>query len=160
MNTINATMALINGGFTLASNTGNIINNLPDKLFHQDTTRDINHKLNRELNFSKEQLDKIFSSGSNRVPVIIRQSNSSRLPCLDKNKFLINPDMLLSEFKYIIQRRLNLRFSQALFLFIDFELVNNTISIGELYNRKKSQDNVLYLTYCEENVFGYTIYYY
>ena len=42
----------------------------------------------------------------------------------------------------------------------DLNLVNNTVSIGELYNRKKSQDNVLYLTYCEENVFGYTIYYY
>lgn len=154
MNTINATVSLINGGFTLASNTGNIINRIPDKLFHQDTTRQLNHKISRELNFSKEQLNKIFSSGSNRVPVIVRQSNSSRIASLEKNKFLINPDMLLSEFKYIIQRRLNLRFSQALFLFIEFELVNNTVSIGELYNRKKSQDNVLYLTYCEENVFG------
>ena len=62
--------------------------------------------------------------------------------------------MMLSEFKYVIQRKLNLRFQEALFLFIDFELVNNTMKIGELYNSRKSEDNVLYLKYCEENVFG------
>ena len=154
MNTINTTMSLINGGFTLAANTGRVINQIPDRLFYSETTRDINHRMSKELHFSKEQLDKILTNNSNRVPVIVYQSNNSRLPSLDKNKFLINQDMLLSEFKYIVQRKLNLRFTEALFLFIDFELVNNTMKIGELYNKRKSQDNVLYLKYCEENVFG------
>ena len=154
MNTINTTMNLINGGFTLASNTGRMINNIPNQLFYSETTKDINHRINKELNFSKEQLDKILTSNSNRVPVIVYQSNNSRLPNLDKNKFLINQEMSLSEFKYIIQRKLNLKFNEALFLFIDFELVNNTMKIGDLYSKKKSHDNVLYLKYCEENVFG------
>ena len=154
MNTINTTMSLINGGFTLATNAGRVINQIPNRIFYSETTRDKHHNIKKQLDFSKEQLDKILSSNSNRVPILVIQAKNSRLPNLEKNKFLVDSTILVSEFKYMLQRKLNLKFTEALFLFINFELVNNMLTISELYNKNKQNDNVLYLTYCEENVFG------
>lgn len=144
------TISLLNGGVQLTQNAYQTVKAL--SYFDENNCNNSNKLKNVE--FSQKQLNIALEKYPNKVPIIIQKSNSSKLIELDKNKFLIDKNIKVYEFKYIIQRRIKLKYLQAFFLFNDFWLVDNNQTIGELYEKSKNQDGVLYLKYCEENAFG------
>jgi GABA(A) receptor-associated protein len=91
-----------------------------------------------------------------RVPIIVeRAKNSSAdIPKIDKQKYLVPGDLSLSQFIFIIRRRLSLDSDQALFLFVKGVLPTTGILLRELFSQYKDADGFLYIEYCGENVFG------
>lgn len=90
-----------------------------------------------------------------RIPVIVeRASRSTNIPMIDKEKFLVPGDLTISQFIYVIRRRLSLNPETALFLFIGGTLPTTSSVMRELYYVHKDPDGFIYVTYSGENTFG------
>lgn len=91
----------------------------------------------------------------NRVPVVIRKCvKCKNMPELDKTKYLVPDDYTLGQFVYILRKRMSLKPSMAMFVFIDNVLPSTSESMLYLYNNFKSSDNLLHIVYSGENTFG------
>ena len=90
-----------------------------------------------------------------RVPVIINQKKGSKLTEVDKKKYLMHRDIKVSEFMFILRKKLKLESSQGIFIFVDNKLPIHSSSFGELYDMYKDPiTEFLYVTYSGESVFG------
>ena len=89
-----------------------------------------------------------------RVPIIVERYKDSRLPEIDKNKYLVPKDMRLGQFIYVIRKRIRLDANQALFVTINGVLEGSSTFISELYEKHKDDDGFLYIVYTSENTFG------
>ena len=103
----------------------------------------------------KAESEKIKEKYPNRFPIIVHKHKKSTLPDIEKSKFLVPAELSLGQFMYIVRRRIKLDEKDSLFLFL-----NNTVmgassdSISNIYEEHKDEDGFLYITYCNENVFG------
>lgn len=104
----------------------------------------------------KEEAERIRSKYPDRIPVIVENSENSRdkLPLLDKKKFLVPMDLTMSQFIYVIRKRMLLKPEQALFLYVNKTLVPTCQTMMLLYNEHKSSDGFIYFTVMGENTFG------
>jgi GABA(A) receptor-associated protein len=113
-------------------------------------------ELLKKYTFEKRLSDStnIIRKYPNRVPIICERNTRSKLHDIDKNKFLANRELTLSQFSYIIRKRLKLKPEMTLFLLINDTFLNNCKEIGFIYDEFKSNDGYLYITYYEEVTFG------
>ena len=106
--------------------------------------------------------DRIFESNRvlekypTKIPIICERSNhpGSNCPLIDKNKYLVERDLTLGQFQYVIRKRLKLTPEKAIFLIIKNNIPATTQIIGDLYEKNKNEDGFLYINYSYENVFG------
>ncbi|KAG8129697.1 hypothetical protein E2320_016353 [Naja naja] len=90
-----------------------------------------------------------------KVVVVERYRKEKTLPQLDRIKFLVSPDISMSQFIFTLRTRLSLTATQAFYL-----LVNNqtlpcpSLTILEIYNDNKDEDGFLYMTYASQEMFG------
>jgi len=149
MNTLNTAINIINGSTVLVKNSMKLLNHIPEKDNNVLCTND------EELSstFSDKQLTIINLKYPQQVPIIVSKCKSSTLSNLEKKKFVVYRRVYVLEFKYLIQKRLKLDSSHAMFFFIDNWLIDNNITIGEVFDRKNI-DGILYITYTNENAFG------
>ena len=89
-----------------------------------------------------------------RVPIIVEKYKSSELPDIDKTKYLVPKDMSISQFMFIIRKRIKIEPSQTLFITINSILVSSGSTVGEVYEVNKDEDGFLYVIYTGENTFG------
>jgi len=89
-----------------------------------------------------------------RIPVIVEKDPKSKLSNIDKNKYLVPIDMTLSQFIYIIRKRIKIDSSEAIFLFINNQVATNSSTMNELYQTHKDKDGFIYISYTSENTFG------
>ena len=89
-----------------------------------------------------------------RVPVIVKKADKSRLPDIDRKKYLVPKDVTVGQFISIIRNRIKLDPSQAIFMFIDNELPSLSTPLVEVYDKYKDDDEALYVIYTGENTFG------
>jgi len=113
-----------------------------------------NYKKSKTFEERLSESSKIIDKYPDRIPIIVEKSKGCKLKDIDKNKYLVPNDMILSQFIYTIRKRIKLESSQALFFFIDNHVPTNSSPIGELYNLYKDKDGFLYITYTSENTFG------
>lgn len=113
-----------------------------------------NFKNKHSFNKRKEESCEIIKKYPERVPVIVQKHHSSDLPDTDKCKFLVPKDLTISQFHYIIRKRIELDPSQTLFMMIDNSLVSGSTLLSSTYEDKKDPDGFLYVTYTNENTFG------
>lgn len=112
-------------------------------------------KKQHSLEKRKEESGRIISKYENRVPLIVLKDKNSKLPNIDRYKFLAPHDITLGQFMYVVRKRIKLDDSESLFFFVNENvLVNTSQSIIAIYDTYKDEDGFLYLTYCSENVFG------
>ena len=97
---------------------------------------------------------KIIGKYPDKIPVIVEKYAKSSIKNIDKNKYLVSGDMTMSQFIYIIRKRIKLKSSEALFFFVNNILCNNSQSMIEIYNLYKDKDGFLYIEYSSENTFG------
>ena len=97
---------------------------------------------------------KIIEKYPDKIPVIVEKYSKSSIKNIDKNKYLVSGDMTMSQFIYIIRKRIKLKSSEALFFFVNNILCNNSQSMIEIYNLYKDKDGFLYIEYSSENTFG------
>jgi GABA(A) receptor-associated protein len=118
------------------------------------STSDIPFKSTNSFEARLEESRRIREKFPGRVPVIVERGQRSSVPSIDKQKFLVPGDLTVSQFIFVIRKRLNLPSEQALFLFIGNMLPTTGMLIRELHASYADADGFLYATYCGENVFG------
>ena len=113
-----------------------------------------NYKNDKSFDERLQESTKIMEKYPDKLPIIVSKCSNSNLNDIDKNKYLVSNDMILSQFIYTIRKRIKLEASEALFFFIDNTVPKNGAPISELYNLHKDKDGFLYITYNSENTFG------
>jgi GABA(A) receptor-associated protein len=75
-------------------------------------------KTNPSTEKRKQESQKIREKYPDRVPVICEKDPKSKMKSIDKTKYLVPNDLTVSQFSYIIRKRLELDKSSALFLLV------------------------------------------
>ena len=102
-----------------------------------------------------QEASRIRQKFPGRIPIIVeRLERSKTIPLIDKQKFLVPPDLTLGQFVFVIRKRIQMSPEQALFVFVNNSLPTTGTIMRELYMSHQSDDGFLYLKYCGENVFG------
>jgi Autophagy protein Atg8 ubiquitin like len=103
----------------------------------------------------RDQSSRLLSKFAPKLPVIVERARASD-PGIEKTKFLIDPNVTMAELLILIRRRVKLQPHQAVYLFVDNELVPSNATVREVYHHAQSRhpDGFLYITYCLENTFG------
>ena len=114
------------------------------------------YKERKSLEERKKETDDILKKYPDRIPCILEKSigNSNELPNIDKEKFLVPGDLRMSQFMFVIRKRINIRPEQAIFIFCNGQILLNQSEIKDIYNKNKHEDNYLYLQYSGESTFG------
>lgn len=111
----------------------------------------------REFSFHHrlEESARVLHKYPDRIPIICEKlANQKNLPNLDKKKYLVPCELTVGQFMYVIRKRINLKPEEALFLFINNQIVSGASIIGQIYNYYKDNDGFLYIQYAKENTFG------
>jgi GABA(A) receptor-associated protein len=98
---------------------------------------------------------RVLSKYPDRVPVICEKNSKSLIDDLDKKKYLVPVDLTAGQFVYVIRKRLRLPAEKAIFLFVASVIPPTSSNMATLYHQYKDRDGFLYITYSEENVFGW-----
>lgn len=90
-----------------------------------------------------------------RTCIYLERTSGSKLPDIDKNKFLVPNDLSVGQMMHVIRKRLTIDSTKAIFLFTERNTVPVTSqTIGSLYKECANADGFLYLTYNTEDTFG------
>ena len=103
--------------------------------------------------YDGRSISKILAKYPDRIPVIIKKGNKEA-PDIDRHKYLVPKDITFSTFTCIIRQRIKLSQDQAIFIMVNNTLVNQREIMSSVYNKHKSQDGSLQLTYSTESTFG------
>lgn len=112
----------------------------------------------REIHTHENRLNeanRIIKKYKDRIPVIaeVADNNKNEL-ILDKKKYLVPYDLTLSQFIYVLRKRLNMESEKSLFVFFDNNLPASSELMCDIYENHKSDDNFLYATITLKSTFG------
>jgi GABA(A) receptor-associated protein len=98
----------------------------------------------------------LISQHNDRIPVIVERDPDSKLPDLDKKKYLVPHNMTIGGFIVTIRRKINLETYQSLFILTKEHNYTppSTMTMAEVYQKYHSEDKFLYFIYKSENAFG------
>lgn len=103
----------------------------------------------------KEESERIRNKHQHRVPIIVEKTrNTTSIKDIDKYKYLVPNDLTLGQFIYALRKRTTLKPEEAMLVFINKQIVQNTALLSQVYNEHKDQDGFLYIVYSGESVFG------
>jgi GABA(A) receptor-associated protein len=116
----------------------------------------VNFKNQNSLQDRTEESTRIMQKYPERIPIICERGSftSSDCPNIDKNKYLVNRDLTIGQFIYVIRKRMQLPPEKALFLFINGFIPSSSHHVGDIYSFHKDLDGFLYIIYAYENTFG------
>lgn len=98
---------------------------------------------------------RLVTTHPGRIPIFVTRAPSCKeIPDLPKHKFLVNGDLTVGQFIYVIRRQLVLKPEQALFVFVGNSLPVSSQTLREVYGQFASMDGALRLTYTSESAFG------
>lgn len=95
----------------------------------------------------------MLSRFSDRIPIIVERK-SDTIQSIDKRKFMTPKSLTMGQFIFVIRKRLKLKSTEAIFVFTNNRLVNQSTTIADIYETDKDEDGFLYLIYDFENTFG------
>lgn len=86
--------------------------------------------------------------------IIQKSKNCKQLDNIKKNKFIISKDVTIAELIYKIRKMILIDSRKSIFIYIHNILPMSNSKIADIYNKYKSNDGFLYITYSGENTFG------
>jgi GABA(A) receptor-associated protein len=102
----------------------------------------------------REMSSNIITKYQNRCPIIVGKKDGSTVNEIEKKKYICPREINLAQFTYVIRKKINLKPEQAIFLFINNNVLPSSELMGTIYQEHKDTDGFLYVTYCLENTFG------
>lgn len=116
----------------------------------------MNSSFMKTFSFEKRILEssRIMKKYPNRIPIIVEKQTGSNIINIDKKKYLVPDELTISQFLYVIRKRIKLNDEQAIFIFIDNKIPPSQSLIKEVYKQHKNKDGFLYIEYSGENTFG------
>ena len=119
------------------------------------------HPFPRRLEESKRVLAKY----PDRIPVIMEKLSNNKkdgVPMLDRVKFLVPKDVSVTQFTFIIRKRIELAPEKAIFIFVEDNLPPSSALVSELYETYHDDDGEylwLKFVYKKLILYNYNIYY-
>ena len=110
----------------------------------------------KPLEVRKNEASIIKSKYPDRIPVYVYRSEqaNSKIPHIDKNKYLVPCELSVGQFMSVIRKRLDTNHTVALFFITNNTVPRMHITMETLYEEQKSEDDFLYILYTGENTFG------
>lgn len=110
----------------------------------------------QEISLEKrtKEYELLRSKYPHRIPIILTQHPSSKLPMIQKRKYLVPETLTIGGFMYNVRTRIKLKPEIGVFLFAKNNIMPNTEEIGSIHQKYKSEDGFLYLLLTGENTFG------
>jgi hypothetical protein len=121
-----------------------MLNNIFKKIKNED-----------ELNINIDKLKKIKEKYPNMISIIVTYGKNSFIKSNTITKFLVPPELLLYQLSNVIRKKINLSYTDSLFLFINGKVINFLDeTIYALYNRYKNNDEHLHIFCSQTESFG------
>ena len=111
------------------------------------------YKQEKSLEERKQESALMLARFPDRVPVIVEKRSQS-ISTIDKKKYMAPKSLTLGQFSFVIRRRLKLKSTEAIFIFINKKLIQQTQTLEDTYANEKDEDGFIYLVYDFENTFG------
>ena len=90
-----------------------------------------------------------------RVPILVNKAERCKsLPDIRKKKFLVPRDLTIGQFCFVLRRHIHITDKQALFMTVNGRIPHMNALISDLYERQRSDDEFLHISYMGENTFG------
>lgn len=100
-----------------------------------------------------QYVSKILRKYPDKVPVIFTPSDGA--PNIDKRKFIMPRDLMVSQLTYIVRQKVKLDPEKGMYIFFGKNnIASSNMLLSEVYERYRDKDGVLYATYSIENTFG------
>lgn len=96
----------------------------------------------------------IMKKYNDRLPVIVEKSPSSDITEIDKHKYLVPKDLTVSQFIYVIRKRIKLQPEQAIFLFMGNTIPPTDFLMSQMYEEHADECGFLFCIYSGEETFG------
>tara|TARA_B110000444_G_scaffold254278_1_gene286509 strand:+ start:9327 stop:9743 length:417 start_codon:yes stop_codon:yes gene_type:complete len=114
-----------------------------------------NSTFKEKYNFEKRKNESelILAKYPNRIPIICERYDKT-LPHLDRKKYLVPEDLIMSNFLYVIRKRLKLDAHKSLYITVNNKIPPLSRSVSTIYEKFCDEDGFLYIKYCEETTFG------
>jgi len=110
------------------------------------------HKLLNSFDQRKLESDKMYKKYPDRVIVILEKCANSSLPTTDKSKYLVPRDLSITQFIYIIRKRLTLDQKQHVYIYINNIIPAYHETMDDLDKKYKDNDGNLYIQYSDVNI--------
>jgi len=113
----------------------------------------ITHDFQNKYSLEERKIESanIMKRYPNRIPVIVESDSF----ILDKKKFLVPNGTSISQFLYIIRKRLKIAPESAIFLFFNNNtLLASTTLMSQAYKEHKHMDSFIYCKVTSESTFG------
>lgn len=116
----------------------------------------MNNKFKDKFSLNERKLEsfRILSNHEKKIPIICQKHYKSTLPDPDKYKYLVENEVTLGHFIYVIRRRIKLPPEQAIYMFIKGDIISSNETLYSIYNKYVDEDGFLYMHYTNENTFG------
>ena len=112
-------------------------------------------KMQHSFDKRKTESERLKEKHPDKVPIILEKGGDSSLPTFDKQKFLMQRNITVGQFLFIIRSKIKLDPTQSLFIFIDNSHIPTTsITIGEVFDKYGDKDGFLYMSYSSQQTFG------
>lgn len=104
-----------------------------------------------------QESSRIIAKYPDRIPIICEKAidkKNTDIPNIDKSKYLVPMDLTISQFLYVIRKRMKLPAEKGIFLFVGGIIPPSSALMDEMYSHHRDRDGFLYITYSGENVYG------
>jgi GABA(A) receptor-associated protein len=125
-----------------------------NSIAQKKTKKTFKYDNNTTFEDRKKETDLLIQKNPTRVPLLIEYIGSDSSIEIDKCKYSVPKDSLVSVLMIYLKQKLKMDAQSALFMFIDNNVPSICEKIGTLYDKHKSSDGYLRITYTKENTFG------
>ena len=111
------------------------------------------YKLKKTFEERVNESQIILKKYPDRIPIIINEC-SEELKNRVTRKMLLQTDITITQYMYLLRKKFNIKPEESLFIFINDTVPTSTTLMSYLYYKHKDKDGFLYISVLKENVFG------
>lgn len=113
-------------------------------------------QLDYPFEIRRREAESVRSKYPDRVPCVVetRQGERDITLVLDKKKYLVPNDVTMSQFTFVLRKRMHIAPHKALFLLVNNTLISGSSTMNDVYSRHKDESQFLHILISSENAFG------
>ena len=112
-------------------------------------------KMQHSFEKRKTESTRIKEKYPNKIPLILEKSDTTHLKEIEKKKYLMQKDVTIGQFMFIVRKQIKIDESESIFLLVNNQAIPSTSStMGEIYEKYADKDGFLYITYSAQQTFG------
>ena len=113
---------------------------------------------NSDVNQRKQSSDKIKQQFQDKIPIIVEKDPRAKtLDDIDKTKYLVPKEISVTQFSFMLRKRLQLKENDAFFLIAKCKYtIMGENTMDDVYNKYSDKDDgYLYIVYTSKEIWGH-----